>query len=76
MKSYELDFWLPQALQIESAFIIQPESYQDFYVKSTFKSCFFFSPLTVSILNFFLSLFVFSLSPIGFKNQVYNYMTG
>ena len=35
-----------------------------------------FSPLTVFILYFFLSLFVFSLSPIGFKNQVYNYMTG
>ena len=60
---------------IKSAFIIQPESNQDFYVKSTFKSCYFFPPLTVFILwTFFLSLVVFSLGPIGYKNQVYNYI--
>ena len=59
---------------IKSAFIIQPESNQDFMLNQHLSPLFSF--LTVSILYFFLSLFVFSPGPIGYKNQVYNYITG
>ena len=61
---------------IKSAFIIQPESNQDFYGKSTFKSCYFFLPQLFPFYFFFLSLVVFSHGPIGYKNQVYNYIPG
>ena len=58
---------------IKSAFIIQPESNQDFMLNQHLSPLFSF--LTVSILYFFLSLVVFSPGPIGYKKpgiQLYN----
>ena len=56
---------------IKSAFIIQPESNQDLYVKSTFKS-FFFSPVTVFILYFFLKFVgFFPMAQLAIKTRYY-----